>query len=108
MLYRVREFHMKREKTNPRLYIPADKTHKDNLNVAKNQPFSVEQEAAIFCSKTRTTNLYSFTVRASTNIYTWTWLMYNLTSEPLIIIRLILWLKKPKASSVSSVRTHKP
>ena len=48
---------MKREKTNVRLYILAEKTHKDCLRVAKNQPFSVEKEAAIFCSKTRTPNL---------------------------------------------------
>ena len=48
---------MKREKTNVRLYISTNKTHKDSLKVATKQPLLVEKEALIFCSKTRTPDL---------------------------------------------------
>ena len=72
-----REFHMKREKTNVRLYISADKTHKDSLKVATKQPFSVEKEALIFCSKTRTPDLiYIHSLFDQV-------LIFSLTSEPL-------------------------
>ena len=72
-----RKFHMKREKTNVRLYISADKTHKDSLKVATKQPFSVEKEALIFCSKTRTQDLiYIHSLFEQV-------LIFSLTSEPL-------------------------
>ena len=72
-----REFHMKREKINVRLYISADKVHKDSLKVARKKPFSVEKEALIFCSKTRTPDLiYIHSLFEQV-------LIFSLTSEPL-------------------------
>ena len=66
---------MKREKINVRLYISADKVHKDSLKVATKKTLFSREGSSNFLQQNKDSrpNLYSFTVWTSTHFQPYKW-----------------------------------